>query len=130
MNFGDRLKKARESAGLSQSELARLVDTKKQNIAAYEQGRAQPNNKLLVNISKALNVTIEWLTTGGGETNFKIPEHVTIWKSQISHITEEEKRELDKFIRELLAEADEENRKNAMDVARVILKKGKKKKEK
>lgn len=54
---------------------------------------------------------------------------LTYWESRTGHFTDQEKKDLDRFIKELLTEDDEEKRKGAMDVARVVLKQGKKKKE-
>jgi transcriptional regulator with XRE-family HTH domain len=59
--LGTRLKEAREKKGLSQQGLADSVKTNKQNIAAYEQQRAQPDNKLLAKIADACGVTVDWL---------------------------------------------------------------------
>jgi transcriptional regulator with XRE-family HTH domain len=134
MNFGEKLKESRAHKGLSQQELADRVGSKKQNIAAYEQGRAEPDNALLLKIAGVLDVDPGWLL---GLQNSKNPRtsnekerNVSIWESRVGHFTEQEKKDLDKFIAELIAEGDEFNRKNAIEVARVVLgKKGKKKKE-
>ncbi len=76
-----------------------------------------------------LGCDIDWLLTGKSAIPNVVREPISIWESRSGHITEQEKKELDKFIQELLAEADEANRKSAMDVARVILKKSKRKKD-
>ncbi len=127
MPFSENLSAKRIAKGFSQQELAERVGSKKQNIAAYEQGRAQPSNELLLKIAAELNTTPGELL-GTEKTKNETVEKFTYWESRTGHFTEQEKRDLDKFIQELLTE-DKSSRKNAMDVARVVLKQGKKKKE-
>lgn len=51
----NRLKKAREDAGLSQSELARLVGVPQATISALENGRIKnPSHQLVVRLCRAL----------------------------------------------------------------------------
>jgi transcriptional regulator with XRE-family HTH domain len=127
MPFSENLSAKRVARGFSQQELADRVGSKKQNIAAYEQGRAEPSNELLMKIAAELKTTPGELL-GTETTKVEKTEKFTYWESRTGHFTEQEKKDLDKFIRELLTE-DQDKRKNAMDVARVVLKQGKKKKE-
>lgn len=59
--FAERLKEAREKQDLSQQDLAYAVGTNKQNISAYEQGRAFPKDKILEKIIGRLGVTKNYL---------------------------------------------------------------------
>lgn len=70
MNFDESFPKrvaiARNSLGLTQSELAKKVGIVPRQIAAYEGGEAKPREKALQNLAAALGTTIEWLTSGRG----------------------------------------------------------------
>ena len=63
---GKRLKKARKYAGMTQVELADAVDTKQGAISDLESGRNNSSTKL-VQMALVLGVSVEWLSTGGGE---------------------------------------------------------------
>ena len=62
--FGQRVKSARESIGLSQQELADKVFTSKSMISSYENGLSDPRQSMIPLLSEALNVSIGWLMTG------------------------------------------------------------------
>lgn len=59
--IGERLKKARESKGLTQAELAALIGTTPAAISNYEQGRRQIPVDLLFKIAEVLDVSVFWL---------------------------------------------------------------------
>ncbi|MCG5369799.1 XRE family transcriptional regulator [Providencia rettgeri] len=71
MNFNDsfprRVAAARNSLGLTQSELAKKVGVVTRQIAAYEGGEARPRINALNNLAAALGTTAEWLASGVGE---------------------------------------------------------------
>ena len=55
------LKELRESKGLTQSELAKLLSVSPSSIGMYEQGRREPDSETLRRISSFFNVTIDYL---------------------------------------------------------------------
>ena len=57
MDFAQRLKTARERAGLSQSELAAQCGLTIRSISAYETGRANPRGVTLHKLAAALGVS-------------------------------------------------------------------------
>lgn len=61
--LGDRIRHARIRRGLSQSELARLVEAPPSSIGNLEQGLSKTARKA-VQIARALRVRPEWLATG------------------------------------------------------------------
>ena len=69
MKVGDRIKKKRESIGMTQPELASLVDSTKQNIYKYESGIITniPSDKIEA-IAEALNVSPAYLMGWEDET--------------------------------------------------------------
>ncbi|MCB5318609.1 helix-turn-helix domain-containing protein [Yersinia massiliensis] len=64
--FSKRVSIARNSMGLTQSELAKKVGIVSRQIAAYEGNEAKPREKALVNLAAALGTTPEWLANGVG----------------------------------------------------------------
>ncbi|MGV6847020.1 MAG: helix-turn-helix domain-containing protein [Marinibacterium sp.] len=65
--FGDRMAGARESAGMSQAQLARRLGVKKATVLAWEEDRSDPRANRLSMMAGILNVSIMWLLTGEGE---------------------------------------------------------------
>ena len=59
--FNIRLKTARENKGLSLQQLADKVGVSKQVLHAYEKGFTTPRPIVLAEISKALEVSIDYL---------------------------------------------------------------------
>lgn len=59
--IGDRIKSARESSGMSQSDLARAAGIPRQYVSAWEAGLYDPSNMYLVVLSNILNVTLDEL---------------------------------------------------------------------
>lgn len=58
---GARVRMMRRLLGLTQTELAEQIGVSKQAIAMYETGRREASYKNLVALSRALNVTTDWL---------------------------------------------------------------------
>ena len=59
--FGARLKYLRQALGLKQIDLAEKLSVSPQAIAIYENGRREPGLKNLIQLSRALNVSADWL---------------------------------------------------------------------
>lgn len=57
--FKCNLKEYRLKAGLSQEELAQIVDARRETINRLEAGRYNPSLKLAVDISRAVHASIE-----------------------------------------------------------------------
>ena len=57
--FGERLKKLREERQVSQSELARRLDTSPRMVLRWEKDEVKPGADHLVNISKNLGVSVD-----------------------------------------------------------------------
>ena len=60
-DFCKRLKKARTDKGLTQQELAESINTSKSMISGYENGKNDPARSVLINLSKQLGVSINYL---------------------------------------------------------------------
>ncbi|TQS71711.1 helix-turn-helix domain-containing protein [Rhodobacteraceae bacterium] len=65
--FGDRLEGARETAGLSQDELAVKLGIGVDTLSAWEDDVADPRANKLQMVAGILNVSLMWLLTGDGD---------------------------------------------------------------
>ena len=59
--FGERVRWMRRGAQLKQSDLAEKIGVSKAAIAAYEEGRSEPNLRNVIALSRALGVRVGWL---------------------------------------------------------------------
>ncbi len=62
--LGPRIAALRRSAGISQSELAKMLKISPSAVGMYEQGRREPALDILVAMAKIFGVTIDFLVTG------------------------------------------------------------------
>lgn len=60
-NLGNRIKEERQRARLTQEKLAELVGCNESYIGQIERGAKNPSLEIIVNISNALNVTVDYL---------------------------------------------------------------------
>ena len=60
----DRCRKARESAGMNQSEFAELTGISKRSISGYESGARAPRRPQLIVWAMSTGVPLQWLETG------------------------------------------------------------------
>lgn len=58
--FQDRLRKAREHAGMTQSELAEATGVSLNSLNRYEKGQRSPASDVVRAIAQATNVPLEW----------------------------------------------------------------------
>ena len=66
-SIGDRLRRAREYAGLDQDELARAIGTSRNTIGNYETGATKRLKAIyLKSWALATGVPLEWIETGRG----------------------------------------------------------------
>jgi len=62
--FGERIKKARKNAGLSQEELAKKLKIGKRTLIDYEKDETEPKPSTLIKIAEICNTDAGWLLTG------------------------------------------------------------------
>lgn len=63
-NQADRLVKSRGEGGLSQSELADLIEVSRRTITSYENGTRTPKRPVLIAWALATGVDVDWLING------------------------------------------------------------------
>lgn len=61
MNFHTRLKECRQAKGLTQKQMAELIETTERAYQYYESGTRNPNLYTLVRISRILKVSTDYL---------------------------------------------------------------------
>ncbi len=64
MNFGERLKKARQNKNISQSELGKIAGVHYTQIGRYESKGVKPSGNVLTKIASTLGVTADFLISG------------------------------------------------------------------
>lgn len=64
MEIGSRIKKLRNSVGISQEELAAEIKVSRGNVGDWERGKAKPGADALVSLSSFFKVSVDWLLTG------------------------------------------------------------------
>lgn len=70
MGIHDRIREAREQAGISQTELSRLLGVTRSACSQWESaGGTAPRRERLEQLAQLLDVRFEWLATGRGGTD-------------------------------------------------------------
>lgn len=70
--FGDNLRAFRQKAGYTQREFAKILGISASAVGMYEQGRREPDQKLLLHMAEVLGVSVDSLITGNGHRNDEI----------------------------------------------------------
>lgn len=105
MSFAERLKELRKKKGVSQGELADLIEVHFTQVSRYERGETKPNAEAMSKLAKALDTTVDYLMSG---TTDNLMQEVGLDKElvsrfkQVQDLPTEEKRTvlslLDAFI--------------------------------
>lgn len=61
MSIGERIKEARKAKGYTQKDLSELIGVSKNTICGYEGSYREPDILRIHALSKALDVTVDWL---------------------------------------------------------------------
>jgi len=64
MSLGERITELRKAAGLSQADLAKVMDVSRQAVSKWETDLSSPDACNLIRLSEVLDSDIEYLTTG------------------------------------------------------------------
>lgn len=60
MQFGEKIKAAREAAGLTQEQLGQMVGVSRKSIAYYESNTRRPKAEMIVKLANALKVGVNY----------------------------------------------------------------------
>jgi len=64
MSVGERIIELRKNAGLSQGQLASMLDVSRQAVSKWENDQTTPDSMKLIHLADVLDTDIEYLTTG------------------------------------------------------------------
>jgi transcriptional regulator with XRE-family HTH domain len=93
----DRLRMAREQAGLSQGQVSRLLNVHRPTISEMEAGRRKVSADELIKLAKLYDVSLEWLTEDKKQDSDN-DERVTLAARELAKL---EKSDLDLVLKML-----------------------------
>ena len=64
MSLGERITELRTLCGLSQNQLAKLMDVSRQAVSKWETGQTVPDAMNMIHLAEILETDVEYLTTG------------------------------------------------------------------
>lgn len=85
-NVGERIRQAREAAGLSTAQLARRLGVRTHTLSSWESGRAEPRANRLVMMAGVLNVSPTWLLMGQGQAPADSPDDIALVMGELSQL--------------------------------------------
>jgi transcriptional regulator with XRE-family HTH domain len=88
--IGQRLKLAREQAGLSQGQTAKLMDMHRPSVSEIEAGRRRVSADELSKFAGIYGVDANWLTYQEPESEDSMPDKLKLAARKLSHLNEEE----------------------------------------
>ncbi|MEM6379170.1 MAG: helix-turn-helix transcriptional regulator [Bacteroidota bacterium] len=101
MHVGERIKELRTKAGLTQSDLAKLVEMTYIQIGRYETKKANPSPDVLQKITQALNTTTDYLMNGSADemasSQLQDKELLNLFKS-IEQLGNDDKKMIKTFL--------------------------------
>ncbi len=92
--LGKRLKTLREEKGITQQQLATVINLSQQTIGHYEVGRAKPDVDTLDRLADYFNVSVDYLL---GKTNIRTPIVTIAAHHDGDDFTEEELEAIEEF---------------------------------
>lgn len=72
LSLADRIKSLRESAGLTQAEIARTLGISRSGVNAWEMGLSVPSTQYIVELAKLFNVSTDYLLGMGSTSTISI----------------------------------------------------------
>jgi transcriptional regulator with XRE-family HTH domain len=85
-SLSDRLKKLRISAGLTQTELGKIIGVGKTTISMYETGNSTPSDEIKLKIAEFFNISVDYLF---GKTDIKNHESTNLKYSAQTSLEDE-----------------------------------------
>lgn len=125
MLLGENLRKAREEKGLTQAEVAKLLDMSASTIGMYEQGRRDPDTDTLKKLAELYEVSTDYLL---GRTDDPSPkqddrQHVNDDEA-LEYLDELHKRPEMKALFQVSRKATKEDIETAITIIEALKKKG------
>ena len=90
--LGGRIAAMRRARGISQAQMAKLLQISPSAMGMYEQGRREPSVQIIVDLSRHLSVSTDFLLTGQAAT----PEEAALLSSLLDRWVEAADRKLNR----------------------------------
>lgn len=82
MSIGERITELRKKSGLSQGELASIMNVSRQAVSKWENDTSSPDTIRLIQLADVLNTEVEYLATGRMPVYEKPPEEIVFQKKR------------------------------------------------
>lgn len=86
--LGERLKKAREWKGLSQTEVFRRIKINNKTLSRYEKGGSEPDVETLNALAELYEVKVDWLTGRSNDPKLEAAPKKSIYDLSAEHIAD------------------------------------------
>lgn len=110
-SFIDRIKHIRSIHGLSQAQFAKRINVSSGNVGEWERGKSLPGFIALTAISTEFSVSTDWIIKGVEFSHSLSNEFLLL----LNKLTNNEKFELEKYLRFLVWNIEEEKKKAALE---------------
>ena len=95
--IGENFKRYRKAAGLKQSEIAEIINVSNDTITRLERGKSIPGIETLIDISKTLNVPLDYFITGESRENLIFSSVVFV--ERIKELSDGELTEINEILK-------------------------------
>ena len=115
ISIGERIKKRRNELNITQPQIKKATGISSGNMSGIEAGRSLPSASALIELSKVLNCSIDWILTG----NSPISEGIVLsnieekFINDFRSLPEEEKEELIAILHVKLQKIQQKREKNS-----------------
>lgn len=104
MGIGEKIRHARQNAGMSQEKLADTIQVKRATLAAWEIGRNEPDAETIRNIAIACNVSTDWLHEMPVDFT-SMPDDARRLAEKIADLSEHDRQILEKVLAAMAPDA-------------------------
>lgn len=106
--LASRLRIAREQAGLSQGQVAKMLGLHRPSVTEIEMGRRRVTAKELATMAKLYGVSISWLTSGESEEPDLARDRIELAARKLSKLKKEDLDRVLEFLKALRTGTDED----------------------
>lgn len=107
MSIGNRVKELRKATNITQQAFADRLGLKRNTIATYEVGKAEPSDRTISDICREFNVNEIWLRTGEGEMFLQLTQDEEIL-DYVTSLVKGQHTELQKQIISIMSQLPKE----------------------
>jgi transcriptional regulator with XRE-family HTH domain len=104
--LAERLRLAREQAGLSQGQVARLLDLHRPTVSEIEAGRRRVAAEELSAFAKLYDVSLDWLTDSGKASDDELADKAKLAAREFAKMKPEDLDKVLKLLRTLRKSSD------------------------